>query len=383
MNRKPCNSALPTALQNETGMNPERAYTPPPLNALEAQFLNVLLTRDWPPGFELFGKPLSFAADPWQAPFAPACGVRLNVRGETWQMLCSSRTLLGLHPAGICLAEASDLPEGLRLALVELSLAPVLRLLADVFSLDTPPAVVDECLEISGDFACSVPLTLRLPDETIAVSLHIPSHAAAEAALRRLAQVQRIYNPASALCLSVALEVGTMRLSLAELSSLQVEYILLPESFALNQNQLCIRLSPEMGVRCALDNGHATVLGVEHGLPGPAEKETRRETMADPLSDATPGKEAAAPESPANGANAPENALNLGGLEVAVSFELDRRLMSLADIAALKPGYTFALPASPDSPVTIRANGKALGTGRLVDMGGVLGVQLVSLEQGK
>ena len=364
-------------------MTPERAYIPPPLRVLEARFLNELLTRDWPRGSDLSGMPCSINADPWQAPFSPACGLRLEIWGETWHALFSSRTLLGLHPAGACLAETSDLPEALRLALVELSFAPVLRLLADVLNLDAHPAIVDEVTEIPEEFACSVPLSLCLPDETIAITLFIPGHETAETVLRRLAQEKRAQHPVPALCLSVALEIGSMRLTIPEISALRPEDILLPESFPLFREQVRIRLSPDTAVCCALDNEHATVLGLEYGLPWAVEKEMRRENMADTPSDAATPKEAAMPESPANAANFPESGINLDALEMTISFELDRRLMTIAEIASLTPGYTFTLPASPSGPVTVRANGKPLGTGRLVDVGGVLGVQLVSLEQGK
>jgi type III secretion protein Q len=371
----------------------EQAYIPPPLNFLEAQFLNELLTRDLPHAFDLFGKPCSFKADPWQPPFAPACGLRLEIWGETWQALFSSRTLMGLHPAGACIAESSDLPEALRLALFELSLAPVLRLLADFLALDKPPAIIAEMLEITDEFSCSIPLALCLPGEDIAVTLYIPGRDSAEALLRRLGQERHKRNPVPALFLSVGLEAGAMRLTVPELSALEPEDILLPETYPGRQGQLCLRLSPDMTIRCAVDNGRATVIGLDHGLPWPAEQEKRREKMADTPPDAAPQEEAAVPvpqAAPETGADmpraeaaSPERAISLDTLEVTVTFELDRRLMSVAEIAALAPGYTFTLPADPNAPVNIRANGKSLGTGRLVDVGGVLGVQLVSLKQGK
>ncbi len=78
-----------------------------------------------------------------------------------------------------------------------------------------------------------------------------------------------------------------------------------------------------------------------------------------------------------------EQTVDLEALEVAVTFEVDRRLMSIAEIGAMTPGYTFTLPTDAGEPVTIRAGGKSLGKGRLVDLGGVLGVQVVSLSQGQ
>ena len=102
--------------------------------------------------------------------------------------------------------------------------------------------------------------------------------------------------------------------------------------------------------------------------------------------------EAGMPDAPApetvGEAQAPDGGLSqvpvdLDGLEMTVSFELGRQLMTVAEIAALTPGYTFALAADLTAPVQLRVNGQILGSGRLVDVGGALGVQLVSLNTGK
>ena len=65
---------------------------------------------------------------------------------------------------------------------------------------------------------------------------------------------------------------------------------------------------------------------------------------------------------------------SLPGLELC--FELDRRLLSMTEIEALAPGYTFAVKSGAPSPVDLRVNGTLLARGRLVDMEGKLGVQV-------
>lgn len=391
-------------------MTIEHAYRPPPLKPLEARFLNLLLTRDLPHSFDLFGTQCSFKADPWQAPFTPACGLDLETGGETWRLLFSSAGFLGLHPTGARIAESPGLPEGLRLALFELALAPVLKALAAYFALDKQPSIVAENIEAPEGCICSIPLLVRLPDESIAASVHISAEASAEAMLRRLNQEKTRRNPVPALPLSVALETGSMLLTVAELSALRNEDILLPTTYSGCRGELCLRPAPGFGIRCAVDKGRATVLGFEHTLPQPTENETRRKEMADTAPDAaaqensatpaprTPADQAA-PMAPAdqsaiqnpaaptahaaksNAAISPQSGPDLDALEITVTFELERRLMSIAEIAAMTPGYTFSLAADMNGPVTLRANGKALGTGRLVDVGGVLGVQLIRLEQ--
>ena len=364
------------------------AYTPEPLNPLEAQLLNTLLTRKLPHGFAFFGKACSFAADPWQAPFVPACVLHLEIWGGVWHALFSSTGMMGLHPVGAQIAESADLPEALRLALFELSLAPALAGLAKFFDLDKAPAILAEHKEITQEFACAVPLTLCLPDENISVSLHVPSQEYALTVLRRLGQEKRKQNPMPDLPIQVSLEAGSMCLSVQELALLKPEDILLPETFFGHKGELCLRLSPDMRIRCAVDKGRATVLDFEHHPPmATIKQEMRREKMTNAPETSASKEQQSMPETGAllHDSDAPPsaNAINLDLLEVMVTFELERRLMSIAEITALTPGYTLTLATDPGGPVTIRANGKCLGYGRLVDVGGSLGVQLLSLEQEK
>ena len=70
-------------------------------------------------------------------------------------------------------------------------------------------------------------------------------------------------------------------------------------------------------------------------------------------------------------------------LPVKLTFELESREMALGDLIGLEPGYAFKLAVDPAEPVTILANGRPIARGRLVDVGGSIGVQLtgpVALE---
>ena len=67
-------------------------------------------------------------------------------------------------------------------------------------------------------------------------------------------------------------------------------------------------------------------------------------------------------------------------LETVISFELERRVINIGDMQSITKGYTFALGSDKDSPVTLRVNGKDMGRGKLVDMDGMLGVQITKLN---
>ena len=60
-----------------------------------------------------------------------------------------------------------------------------------------------------------------------------------------------------------------------------------------------------------------------------------------------------------------------------LTFDLEERTIQMSDLESLSEGYTFSLSSPANAPVTIRANGKPIATGRLVDINGKLGVEIV------
>lgn len=87
------------------------------------------------------------------------------------------------------------------------------------------------------------------------------------------------------------------------------------------------------------------------------------DSPADALDDDAPG---AAPE-PAD----------LGDVDLPVHVEIDTLSLSIAELAALRPGYVLELPlAARDVPVRLVAYGQAIGGGRLVAVGAHLGVRI-------
>lgn len=67
------------------------------------------------------------------------------------------------------------------------------------------------------------------------------------------------------------------------------------------------------------------------------------------------------------------------GLPVQLDFEVGQLQLSVGELAALQPGYVFALPAHLEGAnVVIRANGRAAGRGEVVAVGDTLGVRLLS-----
>jgi type III secretion protein Q len=66
-------------------------------------------------------------------------------------------------------------------------------------------------------------------------------------------------------------------------------------------------------------------------------------------------------------------------IPVRLSFELGRLELPFAEVAVLGPGHVFELARDDAQPVDILANGRRIGRGRIVTVGGTIGVQIVRI----
>lgn len=66
-------------------------------------------------------------------------------------------------------------------------------------------------------------------------------------------------------------------------------------------------------------------------------------------------------------------------LPIRLVFEVGRIEMPLAELSALGPGQVLLLPGEPAAPIGILANGRRIGSGELVLIGGQVGVRVVGL----
>lgn len=84
---------------------------------------------------------------------------------------------------------------------------------------------------------------------------------------------------------------------------------------------------------------------------------------------------APAPAQPAPGA---PSASRIDDLPVSLVFDVGQIELNVGQLRTLNPGYTFELPGMPDRLVTIRANGREIGQGELVEVGDKVGVRIVN-----
>lgn len=368
----------------------------PSLPPLRARLLNALVSR---------ALPLDFAADAGTtppavcrldvnggaaaaeggAPFASGAELFLLTGDSVWKVELSSLEALSLRPelaawrAGAA-GEAGGLPSGndfsalpapLSLAVLERLFAPALDSLARWLGCETRfcSAPVPETA-----WGGPLPLTLALPDgERVYLRLFWNNEQAARFVLERLETLplRAVPDAAGALpgaVLPCPLEVGGMSLSPGEAASLAPGDILLPERWTPEAPRLL--LPGGTALACRLENGVLSVLGPDATLPPPcggypdSSEVTMTESVSEHAAGGTPllDREAVA------------------ALELPVTFELARLSLRVEEIAALAPGYTFALNGDASSvPVLLRIGGRIAARGRLVDVGGMPGVQITGM----
>jgi type III secretion protein Q len=127
------------------------------------------------------------------------------------------------------------------------------------------------------------------------------------------------------------------------------DVIVLDESLVSPNNHVVLQLGPGIGMRCELDGQQLRVIQGVH------------EIMLEP-DDAA---EAAAGI--------------LDGVPVRLTFDLGDREIALAELQTLQPGYLFNLGRDPRGSVNIRANGRLIGEGELVEIEGRIGVCVLRL----
>ncbi len=67
-------------------------------------------------------------------------------------------------------------------------------------------------------------------------------------------------------------------------------------------------------------------------------------------------------------------------LRVTLVFEFGRRMATLAEVAAFGPGSVLETGGGPDQSVDVLANGRRIGRGTVVLVGGAFAVQLHSIH---
>lgn len=360
-------------------------FIPTPRDPLQAHLENLLLTRQQPWTVALGNRTVAVSPQPSSVPFSSAGQVIVRCGDQDWPVELGSMAITRWHPALADVALDAPLPKQLELAILDLILAPVLPTLQHFMGcgLEIREIFPQGGLMAPGPATITLSMRCAAPHEgeaPIPVRIHAPDRRSALFLAERLATLPiRVDQPIHEdLTVEVCIDAGSMRLSLQELANLAQGDVLLPPQYQAANAMLILRPRPRRGARtndtkpgqailCTVQDNQATVLTIVT----PSEEPSMTTSASSPT----------AANTPVPPAGSEVSSLDVGGIEVELCFELERRLMTIKDMAALTPGYTFTLGCDPLAPVSLRVNGAIVGTGRLVDINGILGVQINALTQ--
>ncbi len=287
------------------------------------------------------------------------CSVRVAVNKAPWELRFSSGLFYGMHPVlqerGI---DPQAIPEELKTALIEDLLTPVLASLQQHLGAEVVMTEIqlgsEPKLQVSEE-AGSALFSCEFFDSQgkslgsllmSAVSLNGQGSTEMFTLLSRLPRATSGMLSAAIAEIPITFSVcaGQMKLLQSEFLDLAMGDVLLVEDWKPSQNQAQLSFycgnHRMMGAPCRLENGNAVLIEAPHFLSDSAMESTK-------------------------------------ATDIILSFDLEKRTIPVKDLESLTPGYTFALSSETRSPVTIRANGKPIALGRLVDINGKLGVELV------
>ena len=296
----------------------------------------------------------------WDVPvFSPAASLDIQCGINTWTALLSDASCLLRHEALVSETAAfscQELPEEVRCAVLSALFSAVLAEVSP--ALGMPFAVRGVQLAPTAEFQPAFGFKIRLEgcpgieDQHLFVAL-VPSHPEAMLLLeKKLAELPCSGDALAvpALCevpLEVAFESGYLTVSMNDIDALEQGDVLVPEAWIASQGKVLLRLArsfaPALTASCLLTDGKAEI---EEPLSAEVE----------PVMDS-----------------------EHNDIDIRLSFELDRRSITVGELPQLAPGYVFKLNGDMQAPVTVRANGKTIAQGRIVDMDGTLGVQLTRM----
>lgn len=290
---------------------------------------------------------------------------------------------LSLYPSFKDKPEVLCVPEEVKLAVFELLISPFLHQFENMMGI--PVELVSSTLSpLSRDnfsVACSIPLVLHVEgnENEIPFLVKIEKENDATLLLSQLQEFPLAYSDFGSLPISVGIEVGYTQLSTQQLQQIEKDDILVPDQFFIQEQRIQLRFSRFLA-NCTIQGGMATIMDV-NDVGYPEDQGNGGEQFVENHTEApnSRGQQQTARANSGRQSGQQSSGIDVSGLDLPVVFELERQFMTVQNIGLLAPGYTFALSVDIQAPVTLRVNGKAIGVGRLVDLNGSLGVQVVQV----
>lgn len=321
------------------------AWAMPLRNALlERLPVSFALGEDVPAVLEVF---------PRAAAFAPVAEMSVTVDGHPWRAYFENRTLLTLHPLFSEQAIRDVAPESLPEPLLGLVAEALCGVFTKGFSALSGAVVTASDFRGGDGRTVSAPFSLSLAagDKKTRILLRPEESSPLDAAL---ALVERLRSVAAkdadfltgvlpTLPFRLERRAGSLRLSASAYADLAAGDVLVPDEW-FGADDVCVEIASAgkqlLAASARMEDGRVCLAEEFHPL---------EETVMDAVEELT----------------------------VELSFTLEERLVTLGELSRMREGTVLPLAVDPQAPVTIRANGRRVAKGRLVDLNGTLGVELL------
>lgn len=259
---------------------------------------------------------------------------------------------------------ATGMAEPLRTIVLEAAFAEMAGIFEDatrkrfsVLSLDETGSVADHCTGFGfsvddGEFVCEGELWV---DELGLGFL--------ATAVRLVDIEKRAMSTFDELPVQLSLDVGWTDLSFATFRQLEKrDLILLDECWIAPDSRIFLRAGRQVGLPAEIEDSRIVITG----------------ELEEIMYDDVDGDQDDDNDGAGDGDGAGEKTLD--GIQMRVSFDLGQRSMTLGELRQLSAGYVFELGRPVRSAVNIRANGKLIGEGELVDVDGQMAVSILNLS---
>lgn len=341
--------------------------------------------------FDFYGKKASLAFVPDRQNMVSCFVLNVKAGTQNWKIVFETDRILLFHPA---VKEYPDLereygklfPEQLKQALLESLFVPLLGVFSQ--KLGTDFAVTDVVYDADvSDKNPFLSFMLEISDDTNAVFSEICHVIVPEEreSLKLLEKLETAFPHDNAgrdvfpfLETGVYFSVGETKLALRDVRELSVGDCVLFDDFYGNNAFIRMYLrgagtkirdggfSENTFLLCAYkDNRAEAVQWVRAGSEGETEMDDNRLEN---------GEENLAQD---NVSVQPD----FSDLMCSLHFSLGERQITLKELQEIGEGYTFALEHDFLSPVTLLLNGKTVGHGKIVNIGGTVGVQITDLNK--
>ena len=181
--------------------------------------------------------------------------------------------------------------------------------------------------------------------------------------------------------------LGQISLSREEYKSLALQDIILlnerHQCWVVLGKQLCMLALLEgkrVKIKQKMDDFLDNLEDLEENLPD-EEVPLKQEPTDEEESDASSPEEVVEPEEEEDDFSEEKARNPLENIPVQLLFEAGKKQIALRELGSINPGYTFELDSAVERPITIRANGKIIGTGELVEIGDRIGVRILEFTK--